>query len=222
MLGANLGVIICCWRCRLNYLEKSGVFGSTLKFINSPDIAAHCREINHQFTTFEMAVIIWRSKRNMADKHAAWRAIITDYPDTPTPKNMHYDSFDSTHEKLKEVIADDERRLALFKLTEPGAVYLQERSDSVFTNFEKLWADVLENWERDEAPEIKVRKILTDDLGWMEAYLGYDGAVNSVCGGYYKIAHDENKLDFSLFYIDYGVVECMFIEEFMGKYPMII
>ena len=59
-------------------------------FINSRDVAAHCREINKVWTPFEMAVIIGRSDKTMSEKHAAWRELITDYPDMPTVENMHY------------------------------------------------------------------------------------------------------------------------------------
>ena len=60
----------------------------------------------------------------MADKHKAWRELITDYPDMPTPKNPHYDSSNSLHRKLTETIAYQERALEFFMAQDPGAVYM--------------------------------------------------------------------------------------------------
>jgi hypothetical protein len=45
-------------------------------FINSSDVAAHCREINKQWDSFEMAVIIARSERPMVDKAIMQREFI--------------------------------------------------------------------------------------------------------------------------------------------------
>ena len=80
-------------------------------FINSRDVAAHCREINKAWNPFEMAVIIGRSNRTIAEKHAAWRELIADYPDMPTPQKAHHQSYDSLHEKLTEVMDYQERAL---------------------------------------------------------------------------------------------------------------
>ena len=95
-------------------------------YFNSKDVAAHCREIGKEWTAFEMAVIILRSDRPMTDKHAAWRELISDYPDMPTPKCTEYKSFDSLHRKLTEVIDYEESALALLKKPEQGAVYRYE------------------------------------------------------------------------------------------------
>ena len=92
-------------------------------FINSPDVAAHCCEINKTWTPFEMAVIIGRSRRPMIDRHTAWRALINEYPDMATPATSYYDSYPSLHRLLAELIEYEERELALFKTSETGAVY---------------------------------------------------------------------------------------------------
>jgi len=77
-------------------------------YINSKDVAVHCREIDKTWTPYEMAIIISRSNRTMDEKHAAWRELITDYPDMPTPKSLHYKSYDSLHVKLLEAIGCEE------------------------------------------------------------------------------------------------------------------
>ena len=60
----------------------------------------------------------------------------------------------------------EERILRSFMEQIPGAVYQHraiwdckwQYSDSVYTSFEKAWADVMESWSRDEVPEIIVEK----------------------------------------------------------------
>lgn len=39
-------------------------------FLRSPDVAAHCRNINKTWNTFEVAVIISRSICTIHEKHA--------------------------------------------------------------------------------------------------------------------------------------------------------
>ena len=64
----------------------------------------------------------------------------------------------------------------------PGAVYQHRTtwhrewrySDSVYTSFEKAWADVMDSWERDEVSEILVEKILPDDGGRITAHFDYE------------------------------------------------
>lgn len=56
-------------------------------YINSRDVAKHCREINKVWTPFEMAVLISRSNRPISEKHSAWCGLMNEYPDMPTPAN---------------------------------------------------------------------------------------------------------------------------------------
>jgi hypothetical protein len=188
-------------------------------FIRSKDAAAHCRETGKVWTPFEMAVIIGRSDRAMAERHSAWRELIADYPDMPTQKNMHYESYDSLHKKLAEVLDREERIIALFKTPEPGAVYKYKvmwhgeysHSDSVFTSFEKALADARDSYERDEAPELVIEKLLADDNGRTEAWTDYDGNLYDVydfgCCGPVPKGGDDKLLGFSgnMFYVDIPV-----------------
>lgn len=50
--------------------------------INSKAISEHCRKIQHQFNTEELAVLIYRNKRMSVDeKISAYQELISDYPD---------------------------------------------------------------------------------------------------------------------------------------------
>ena len=156
-------------------------------FLNSRDIETHCREINHTWNPFDMAVIIGISNRPKTDKHKAWRELIEQYPDMPTPKGYHHESYPSLHEKLQEAIAFDEvyyeSAKALLKEPVQGAVYLygingDDVYDYAFSSLESMFANIVEDWEREEVSRIQVKKIFVDDCnnekGALNAYLDYD------------------------------------------------
>ena len=157
-------------------------------FINSKDVAAYCREINKVWTPFEMAVIIGRCRRiTLAERHAAWRELMANYPDMPTPKNSHHDSYDSFHQKLTEMINYEEHLIELF--TKPcfinDIVYMYKiwckgefrNSDGAFSydGIEGLLTDAREMWEREETPDVRVTaRFIGDDTDYIEAGMDYD------------------------------------------------
>lgn len=154
------------------------------RFINSPDVAQHCRNIGKTWNAFEMAVIIGRSHCTIAEKHKGWRELMADYPDMPTPENLHCESYPSLHEKIKETIVYEERALASFQKAEPDAVYRymvrrhdeERHSEAVFVRLEKAFADARSNWERDEIPGITIYKnYLRDKDSRIEVWMDYDG-----------------------------------------------
>ena len=158
-------------------------------FLNSRDIAEHCRSIGKVWTTFEMAVIIGRSNIPLKDKHTAWRELITNYPDMPTPENIHVDASDSMHKKLTELIVYEERIFELFKTPEPGAVYVYEvrcsrkgdtnKSESGFTEYEETLENIKDLWLREEVSKIEVVRFFpyvpNNEKGNIVATLDYDG-----------------------------------------------
>lgn len=154
------------------------------RFINSPDVAQHCRNIGKTWNAFEMAVIIGRSHCSIAEKHKGWRELMAAYSDMPTPENMHSKSHPSLYEKIKETIVYEESALASFQKTEPDAVYrylvrwqeAERHSEAVFSNLEKAFADARSNWERDEVPGITIYKnYLADKNSRIEVCMDYDG-----------------------------------------------
>lgn len=46
------------------------------RFLNSPDIAAHCKKIGHVFEPIEMAVILYHSHRPFVERMGGHREII--------------------------------------------------------------------------------------------------------------------------------------------------
>jgi len=161
-------------------------------FINSRDIAAYCREIKKEWNPFEMAVIISRSNRPMADKHAAWRELITGYPDMPTPKNMHVDASGSLHKKLTELIAYEEQTIAQFQAAEPDATYVfdvyfydgrgKERRKYTFNTHEDALVNISGSWDRYDVRSIEIEKYFIDDTenqkGSIAVTFDYDGSIH--------------------------------------------
>lgn len=102
--------------------------------------------------------------------------MISDYPDMPVPPLPRCgisSGFESLHTMILTQIDYEERILRSFMEQTPGAVYQHraiwdckwQYSKSVYTSFEKVWADVMDSWDRDEVSEILVEKIFSDDGG---------------------------------------------------------
>lgn len=113
-------------------------------FFNSPDVAEYCQSIGHSFNAVESAVMISQSdSRTIAEKHAAYRAIIADYPDIKVPRggDAYISSF---HQALGDVIAYEEAILKRLSTPEPGAVYqanIYGCARGLFSNCDKALAD---------------------------------------------------------------------------------
>jgi hypothetical protein len=106
-------------------------------FIDSHDIAEHCRAIGQTWTPFEMAVIIGYSSRTVADKHAAWRELIADYPDMPTIANFRTRVYKSFHKKLNELMDYENREIAFLKKNEQEAFYTYRYNTADKRDFEE-------------------------------------------------------------------------------------
>ena len=159
-------------------------------FLNSRDIAEHCRKIQKEWSPPEMALIISNSNRprSISDKHEAWRDLISDYPDMPVPPvpDCYFSrGFDSLHEILLSRIAYEERVMQCFMEPAPTAVYRHrvmwsgqwDYSESIYTSFQKAWNDAVDSWDRDETPEIIVDKIFPNDEGCISICFDYDQRV---------------------------------------------
>ena len=76
-------------------------------FIKSRDVANHCRVIGHEFNSIEMAVIINKNSwhKTLAQKHKAYREIITNSPDMHFHESLNIKKKDSLHRFLQDLIA---------------------------------------------------------------------------------------------------------------------
>ena len=192
-------------------------------YINSPDVAAHCREINKTWSPFDMAVIVGRSRRLIAEKHAAWRQIVAENPDMPTPKNMHVKQYDSLHQAIASVINYEERVLSLFKTPGLNTVYTYKikiqceycYSESVFTTLENAIKDIQKSYERDELESIMMIRVSADSSNRIELFIDYDGAPYCI----YRIGKaTEELITFESIPIDFDYD--MFTDRFFVDIPM--
>jgi hypothetical protein len=156
-------------------------------YFNSRDIAAHCRKIGKTWDALEMAIIIGHSRRPLAEKHNALRALIAEYPDVPV-RHSHLNEREgtSTHQALREIIDYEERVIERFLAPEPGAVYTarnfsekfrdNDNDRDVYSTFDKALGAFRERWEKDEAPLLAVSKRLIDTDKAITLNMAYDGA----------------------------------------------
>ena len=152
-------------------MDKMNIYS----FIRSRDVAEYCQSIGKTWNPVDMAVIIGRSnRRSLADKHAAWRELITDYPDMEIPGICREGpSYGSLHERLAELINYEERVLELFKTPEANTFYKSEISsdklphddDDIFTDYETALSNLLDKLKdmreqkRNETFEIVMSKV---------------------------------------------------------------
>lgn len=147
------------------------------EFFHSPDIAAHCQSINHQFSPLDMAIMVCLSeKKTLREKHAAYRQIIDEYPDMPIHRSVNFAARDSLHDYLRELIAYEEKVVAAIMATEASTVfqvYGRYRNcahcfdtwevDGFFSSFEGAKAAGYEEWdEQEEWDSLRIRKETVD------------------------------------------------------------
>jgi len=139
------------------------------EYMHSPDIAAHCEKIGHIFSPLDMAVLIKLSDKTMKEKHAAWKEIISDYPDMPINESSNFKARDSLHEFLRELIRWEEKIIEKFYRSDRAVyryavvhyplrgwhisgkyLYFDEldtyEEKTGFSTAEKAWKDCLKNW----------------------------------------------------------------------------
>lgn len=93
-------------------------------FMNSSAIAKHCRNINHRFSTLDMAYLIWASKKHsVAEKHTAWQALTNTQPDTEVAKRPWTPYIKSLHSFLIKFMELENKYINLFYQNEPNCVY---------------------------------------------------------------------------------------------------
>ena len=96
-------------------------------FINSKDIAEHCKNIGHEFTPLEQAVIIYKSKKTLSERHKAWKNIIEAQPDMKviewTEAKVEHIYHNSLHKFLIDYMRIENILANKFKIKEPDAIY---------------------------------------------------------------------------------------------------
>jgi len=155
-------------------------------FFDSPDIAAHCQSIGHEFSPLDMAVIIDRSSKPVKEKYAAYRAIIDDYPDMSIHESLNFDARDSLHDYLRELIAWEEDLIDDYYSTEEDALYRTcvyvntkagyHDSDFIYSTPGKAWEAVQKDWDwvEDCVQYVAINKISIDQEEYTQAKFNTD------------------------------------------------
>jgi hypothetical protein len=168
-------------------------------FFHSPDIAAHCKKINHVFSPLDMAIIVALSDKPLKEKHAAYRHIIAEYPDMPIHENRNFKAQPSLREYLRGLIERDEREIEAFLTPEEGAFYrlrvqfrlceearepIEAWNPPCFSSFDKIKQHFSSaGWKGDRITEICVDKEYIDENNKKQTVeINYDSEILVVLG----------------------------------------
>ena len=164
-------------------------------FINSKDIAGHCRAIGHEFTPLEKAFIVYLSHKTLLERHDAWKWIIDTQSDMEVPERRWTKYCDSLHSFLNNYITNENRILDIFRADEPDAFYTCEacyssinvRPDEWSMIFPTLTAAFKGIEDKEKYDDMKGFRIIKRWIGKDESiqvYTTLDGAILSYeeCG----------------------------------------
>ena len=95
------------------------------KYLNSKDVADYLKKIDYQFSSLEMAWIIWHNVSiSLSEKHTLWKQLVktTDDCEIKAERQLHH--YDSLHRYLLDCINVQNKVLEIFANSEVcGAVY---------------------------------------------------------------------------------------------------
>jgi hypothetical protein len=179
-------------------------------YIKSSDIAAHCEKINHVFNPVEMAVIIDTSGKTIKEKHAAWRELISEYPDMPVHGSCNFDEQESLHTYLQELMTWQEKAIEKFCASGENIVFRPVCDDDeggISRTYERANTELLNkwDWEEDKVEWASIRKEIIDGDGNCcgEARVDSSGEILSF---WIDSDGEEEKPDtFDMIYIDLPV-----------------
>jgi hypothetical protein len=164
-------------------------------YLDSPDIAEHCRKIGHKFDTLEAAwVVASCESKTRAQKHEGWRGIIETMPDMPNEATgaRVFNAHPSVHQYLLDRIAREEAEERDFYTPPVGAVYVpiakdesgcnangsdgfSSKSLGVFTTAQKALEAVRGCFESEYVFRICVKLEIPDGGTAIEALFDYGG-----------------------------------------------
>jgi hypothetical protein len=174
---------------------RGDTYMNIYSFLRSPDVAVHCERIGHRFNSLEMAVIVTLSRKTIKEKHAAWREILTDYPDMPVHGSLNFRARESLHAFLREQIAWEEEWLAAFRTPGERSVYRpciayarHSRKDDMgcYSSMEKAQTEIRDysdDWEEDKISHAAIRKEDIDgDYGRKDVWIDSAGEILNFSG----------------------------------------
>ena len=113
--------------------------------INSKAISVYCRKIGHQFSSLEIAYLVYANdSMNVMQKHAAFDEIIEHYSDMEVAERTWTPYAKSLHGFLKIYMELQNKYISLFYRDEPGCIYSYEiwyASDEEYSEDPRIFAD---------------------------------------------------------------------------------
>lgn len=137
------------------------------RFINSRDVAKHLKKTGYQFSSLEMAWIIWHSAgATVKEKHEAWNELIETTEDCEIPDRMNCAYYESLHKFLSDYMEMEDRVIEHFKRDDGIFSFSFYDSNTTcyhdeFKRFNDFETCVKEAWEKDGV-------IVTDVSDWEE------------------------------------------------------
>jgi len=115
------------------------------EYFESQDIALHCIATGRTFTPVEMAALVYRSKKTVAQKHRAYLQIIHEYPDMPVPAIPIHDFEEkpSLHEFLQSIMTNQNKEIKDFMMPKENYFYYPRilRDEGFKWGFTDFWSE---------------------------------------------------------------------------------
>lgn len=158
-------------------------------FLNSKDVAEHCRKLDHQFNSIEASFVISRCYRlSIKEKHSAFCKLMETMPDMKLPEKLSFklddlSLFHSLSEKIKleDVMLDkiscgNEKTVYTYSLFN-AETKDERRNDQVFSTFERAKKAAEDNAENEL---IIIRMAETDTQNTVKCYLNREHEIGEI------------------------------------------
>lgn len=155
--------------------------------INSKAISEHCRKIQHQFNTEELAVLIYRNKRMSIDeKISAYQELISDYEDMEVIERINCKHYDNVKDMIKEEMQrlkdlrqemqqQDENMIYTYETFYTSSQRFEE-SDNFYKTYDEVNLKIFQELKEDKGNEILMlraikRSYIRDERKIIEEYV---------------------------------------------------
>ena len=156
-------------------------------YLNSPDVAEHCRKLNHPFNALESAFIVNDCRSiNIDEKHRLFNEIMNTMPDVTIRKHLYDDDNDpSFFNHLRKEIEQEESLLIRFMNGENNAVYTfsfydpndedHTRDDDIYSSYKNALAAVKDHQaQRKQRYTYLITMKKPDQKDWITCILNND------------------------------------------------
>lgn len=136
------------------------------RFINSDDVKNYLKEINYEFSTIEIAWIIYHSfDATLEEKHKAWQEIIDTMPDMEFYIRFTDEKYKSLHQFLKDYMNKQNSDKDLFFKIEQNTRYRLDTYPwgygDIFEDYDSCYESAFEKLKENKLKYIEITKIST-------------------------------------------------------------